>query len=55
VDNVGDPFNNWAAQVSSLTFPLFTLLAQQIAAALFAMNYEFMLGATDKPLNAGPH
>jgi len=38
--------------VTSLN-PHFTLLAQQISSALFAMTYEFMLGATDKPLNAG--
>jgi hypothetical protein len=47
------PFQRLGGMVTSLKLPHFTLLAQQISSALFAMNYEFMLGAKDEPLNAG--
>jgi hypothetical protein len=54
VDNVVDPFNNWVTHEFTDASTLY-LTAPRISPALFAMNYEFMLGATDKPLNAGPH
>ena len=44
--------NDWVAHEFTNTSTLY-LTAQQISSALFAMNYEFMLGAKDKPLNAG--
>ena len=55
-DNVVDPFNDWVAyelllKASNVIFFYFT--APRISPALFAMNYEFMLGAKDKPLNVG--
>jgi len=44
--------NDWVAHDFTDASTLY-LTAPRISPALFAMNYEFMLGAKDKPLNAG--
>ena len=52
-DNVVDLFNDWVALGEFTDASTLYLTAPRISPALFAMNYEFMLGATDKPLNVG--